>query len=380
VAQGVEAAPFTVSRPQILEPAGLGGFTIEVANLEDLTSLETLLKQASRLASPTLRITVPDGYAYLGDFSIGSGENVEGHLLVLRGTADIYGALRGNVISVDGDIVVHSGAIVTGDLLAYKGEVVALGGEVTGEIRTLNPLSPPVPTVGPDVPTLSPLVLALRKAAGLAGVLLSLGAIGFGTVMFARHNLEVVSDTVSNSFGRSFLVGLIGQMLLLPTFGMLVVGFVLSVVGILLLPFAVIVYGLLVVFTVLGGFLAVAHAMGETYTRRRMALGATVGSPNSYRYLLVGLGAVTTIWLAWVIFGWVPVAGQLIQGAAILITWLLGTAGFGAALLSRAGARQQFSGRLLPPEAMTDEYLWATPQFGVSAIKRPGAKPPAQES
>ena len=68
---------------------------------------------------------------------------------------------------------------------------------------------------------------------------------------------------------------------------------------------------------------------------------------------LVGLGAVTTIWLAWVIFGWVPIAGQLIQGAAILITWLLGTAGFGAALLSRAGAREQFSGRLLPPEAMT---------------------------
>jgi hypothetical protein len=379
-AQGVEAVPFSVSKPQILEPAGPGGFTIEVANLEDLTSLEALLKQASRLASPTLRITVPDGYAYLGDFSIGSGENVEGHLLVVKGTADIYGALQGNVISVDGDIVVHSGAIVTGDVLAYQGEVVALGGEITGEIRTLSRLGPAVPAAVPDVTALSPLVLALRKAAGLAGVLLSLGVIGFGTVLFARHNLEVVSDTVSNSFGRSFLVGLIGQLLLLPTFGMLVVGLILSVVGVLLLPFAVIVYGLLVVLTVLGGFLAVAHAMGETYTRRRMALGATVGSPNSYRYLLVGLGAVATIWLAWVIFGWVPIAGQVIQGAAILVTWLLGTAGFGAALLSRAGAREQFSGRLLPPEAMTDEYLWATPQFGVSAVKRPAEKPPAQDS
>ena len=379
-AQGIEAAPFAVSKPQILESARPGGFTIEVANLEDLTALEPLLKQASRLASPTLRIAVPDGYAYLGDFSLGSGENVEGHLLVLKGTADIYGALRGNVISVDGDIVVHSGAIVTGDVLAYKGEVVALGGEITGEIRTLNPLGPAVSAAVPDVATLSPLALALRKAAGLAGVLLSLGVIGFGTVVFARHNLEVVSDTVSNSFGRSFLVGLIGQMLLLPTFGMLVVGLILSVVGVLLLPFAVIVYGLLVVLTVLGGILAVAHAMGETYTRRRMARGATVGSPNSYRYLLVGFGAIATFWLAWVIFGWVPIAGQLIQGAAILITWLLGTAGFGAALLSRAGAREQFSGRLLPPEAMTDEYLWATPQFGVSAVDRLTEKPPAQDS
>jgi len=251
---------------------------------------------------------------------------------------------------------------------------------VTGEIRTLSPLGSPAAAVAPDAATLSPLVLALRRAAGLAGVFFTLGVIGFGMVIFARHNLEVVSDTVSNSFGRSFLVGLIGQLLVLPTFGMLVVGLILSVVGVLLLPFAVIVFGLLAVLAVLVGFLAVAHAMGETYTRRRMALGATIGSPNSYRYLLIGLGAVSTIWLAWVVFGWVPVAGQVIQGAAILMTWLLGTVGFGAALLSRAGAREQFSGRLLPPEAMTDEYLWATPQYGVSAIKRPTAKPPTSDS
>jgi hypothetical protein len=112
--------------------------------------------------------------------------------------------------------------------------------------------------------------------------------------------------------------------------------------------------------------------MGETYTRRRLALGA-VGSPNSYRYLVVGLSAPLVLWLAWAIFGWVPIAGDLVRGAAILVTWLLGTAGFGAALLSRAGIRENFAGRLIPPEALTDEYLWATPQFGVPAVKRPGS-------
>jgi hypothetical protein len=68
----------------------------------------------------------------------------------------------------------------------------------------------------------------------------------------------------------------------------------------------------------------------------------------------------------------VPVAGELIRGAAILVTWLLGTAGFGAALLSRGGVRGNFAGRIIPPEALTDEYLWATPQFGVPAVRRPG--------
>jgi hypothetical protein len=164
----------------------------------------------------------------------------------------------------------------------------------------------------------------------------------------------------------------------IPTFGMLVVGLVLSVAGILLLPFAVAVYALLVIVGALGGFLGIAHAMGETYTRRRMAMGTLIGSPNSYRYLVVGLGAVAVLWLAWSLFGWVPVAGTLIGGAAFLATWLLATAGFGAALLSRAGIRENFAGRLIPPEALTDEYLWATPQFGVSAARRPGGRTPTR--
>jgi hypothetical protein len=106
------------------------------------------------------------------------------------------------------------------------------------------------------------------------GVFLTLGALGFGLVMFGRPNLEVVSDTVSHSFGRAFATGLLGQLLLVPTFGMMVVGLILSVVGIVLLPFAVVVYALLVIVAAVGGYLAVAHAMGETYTRRRLALGS----------------------------------------------------------------------------------------------------------
>ncbi len=236
----------------------------------------------------------------------------------------------------------------------------------------------PRPAPAAEAPPASALATIGRRLAGVAGVFLTLGAVGFGLVLFGRPNLEVVSDTVSHSFGRALVTGLLGQILLLPTFGMLVVGLILSVAGILLLPFAVIVYGLLVIVTGLGGFLAVAHAMGETYTRRRLASGVVIGSANSYRYLLVGLGALASLWWAWSLFGWVPVAGDLIRGAALLVTWLLATAGFGAALLSRAGVRENFAGRLIPPEALTDEYLWATPQFGVQAARRPGTRTPTR--
>ena len=354
--------------PQAIPPGGKDEPPVALDDLSKPTGIESRLREALRPHDDGVRVTVTNGVARMGDFSIGSNETVPGHLLVVQGTADIYGKLLGNLVTVEGDVVLHPGGVVSGDILT-------LGGEVR-TFRTSSVLGTPLPVRGAEAPTAIETVF--RRMAGVVGVFLTLGALGFGLVMFGRPNLEVVSDTVSHSFGRAFATGLLGQLLLLPTFGMLVVGLILSVVGIVLLPFAVVVYALLVIVGAVGGYLAVAHAMGETYTRRRLALGAMIGSPNSYRYLLVGLGALAAFWAAWSVFGWVPVAGDLIRGAAILVTWLLATAGFGAALLSRAGIRENFAGRLLPPEALTDEYLWATPQYGVTAAKRPGFRTPTR--
>ena len=55
--------------------------------------------------------------------------------------------------------------------------------------------------------------------------------------------------------------------------------------------------------------------MGESITRRQMAQGRAL-SPNSYRYLVVGLACIFAPWLVWTLFGWAPVAGELMLGAA----------------------------------------------------------------
>ena len=358
--------------PQAILPAPHGKPPVDLSDLSRPTEIENRLTRALAPKDGEIRVTVRDGTARLGDSRIGSAERIEGHLLVVQGDADVYGRLNGNLVTVEGDVIVHPGALVSGDILALGGDVRDMGGEIGGEVRTLRSTSIVVPLATGAAAEPGALATIGRRLAGALGVFLTLAVLGFGLVMFARPNLEVISDTVSHSFGRAFVTGLLGQILVIPTFGMLVVGLILSVAGILLLPFAVAVYALLVVVGALGGFLAVAHAMGETYTRRRMAMGAMIGSPNSYRYLVVGLGAIAVLWLAWSLFGWVPVAGDLIRGAAFLATWLLATVGFGAALLSRAGIRENFAGRLIPPEALTDEYLWATPQFGVPAARRPG--------
>jgi hypothetical protein len=358
----------TVLRAQAIQQAPTGGTTISLDDLSNPAALEPALRAAAATSPAVLRLTVPGGSARFGHYTIGSGETINGNLLLLRGNANVYGILNGNLATVDGNIVVHPGAVVTGDVLALGGSIEDAGGEIRGEIRTLTPAIAAATAAATPVGGIQ---LFLRSAAGVTGVFLTLVALGFGLVLFGRSNLEVVADTVSHTFGRSFVVGLLAEMLLLPTFGMLVVGLLLSVVGVLLVPFAVLAYGLLLLLGVVGGYLAVAHALGESYTRRRLALGKSATSPNSYRYVMVGLALMMGFWAGWVLFGWVPVAGTMIKVAAILVTWLLATVGFGATLLSRAGVRESFTGRILPPEALTDEYLWATPQFGVPAAKRP---------
>jgi hypothetical protein len=350
--------------PQQLEQADQDGPAVDPSRLGDPTKIEQELRASLREPLGDTRLTVAGGTARLGHYSLGSAERFTGHLVVLKGDAEIHGHLEGNIVTLDGDITIHPGASVEGDVLAIGGRVRDISGGITGTHAEIEA------NFGPVGPSASPIQLIGRRSAGLLGVFLTMLVLGIGLVTFGRPNLEIVSDTVTNSFGRAFLAGVLGEILVLPTFGMLLVGLFLTIAGALLVPFAAVVYTLFAIFAVLGGVLAVSHAMGERITRRRMAHGVVV-SPNSYRYMITGLGAIAASWIAWVVFGWVPVAGTIAFLVAALGSWFVATVGFGAALLSRGGIREEFTGRLLPPAMMTDEYLWATPLVGVPAVKRP---------
>ena len=356
--------------PEVVQPADSQGHTVNPAHLDQPLQLERELRASLGKPLGATRLSVTGGSARIGHYSVGSDEIIHGHVVVLEGSAEVHGRVEGNVVTLDGDITVFPGGSIIGDVLSIGGAVHKVGnGTISGTVQALEALVTP-----PAGPPASIMGQILRHGAGLAGLVLTLTVLGFGLVTFGRPNLEIVSDTVTHSCGRSFLAGLLGQVLVLPTFGMLVIGLALTIAGALLLPFAIAVYVLLVLVTTIGGLLAVAHAVGERITHRRMARGIVV-SPNSYRYVVTGLGLVAAIWLGWVAFGWVPVAGTLMLMAAGLTTWTVATVGFGAALLSRGGIREHFAGRLIAPEMMTDEYLWATPQFGVPAVQRPPKQP-----
>src|ERR1043166_5502507 len=94
--------------PRAIPP---GGPSVDLTRLDDPVRLEQRLRAAVRSGNGPLRLTVSNGRAYFGDYSVPADASQDGNLLVLRGDADLFGRVSGNVVTLDGDIVVHSGAV-----------------------------------------------------------------------------------------------------------------------------------------------------------------------------------------------------------------------------------------------------------------------------
>src|SRR5690348_12464137 len=113
----------TAVRPQALPAAGPNDPTIDLSDLSRASQIESQLAPLARTPVAQMRVTVPGGHARLGAYSVGSDQTVTGHLLVVRGDADVYGRIQGNVVTVDGNVIVHPGAVISGDVLAIHGKV-----------------------------------------------------------------------------------------------------------------------------------------------------------------------------------------------------------------------------------------------------------------
>ena len=331
---------------------------LTMADVATLDSLVRLLQATPDIGSDVAG-SVHTSPLRLGSVTVPAGQRVENSLVVFRGNADVYGTVAGNVVALLGDVICHDGGSIEGNAVSVGGKVVEAGGTIHGDIKTLSVLGRSLAAAERKTERRSAFDRLSQDVGTVIAVFIALAMLGFGTVFFGRRHVEVVADTASHSFGRSFVVGLLGQLLLLPVFAMMIVGLVLTIVGILVLPFAIVAYLLGAVLAALGGYLAIAHAVGETVTRRRMANGAFVRSPNSYGYIFTGLVGLLGLWAAAALFGWLGPVVLLFKVAAVIVTWLAATTGFGAVLLSRAGLRETFAGRYSGEQ--TDEYLWATP-------------------
>ncbi|MEO6446485.1 MAG: hypothetical protein ABIZ91_08645 [Gemmatimonadaceae bacterium] len=310
----------------------------------------------------------------IGGRVIPAGTVVRGPVVVAGGDLDVRGTISGAAISIAGDVIVREGGQVTGDAIAAFGEVTLEGGTINGAMRSMTgrwgeSLRSGMRGTASAAPRRSPLELAF----GWFGIML---LIGLGVLVFASNYLEGVVDVLQQSFWRSFFVGIAGELGMLPAMLLLIVALAITVIGVLLIPFALVAFVLAVAGLATLGFIAVARltggGLGSESAKRLTSRGGAL------RAVLVGVSAYMGLWLLAAALGSVPGAGTALRAAAMLVTYVALTAGFGAALLSRGGTKRDAAVPATAPKAV-DVAAWQTPTpvTGVKAAKRPAPRPDA---
>ena len=301
-----------------------------------------------------------------GARAVPAGTTVRG-TIVARGPIDVSGTVEGSVVSLTGNVNVRSGGRVTGDALAVGGRVIADSGFVGGEMRTMSAL----PTLQRDpAPVSATRTAAERTLAAAKLVAASFGMlliVAIGVLLFAAPNLTEVVETVERRFARAFWVGLAAQLLVLPGLVVLCIALALTLIGVLLIPFAIVAYAIAIAGLLTLGFFAVAQLIGSAVWRGRNASerGRLFGT------LVVGIAIFFVLWLLASLLVWAPLAATVIRAAAVAASWAAVTLGLGAAILSRAGTHRRVASGSRPVELAA--WQTPTPVTGVVAARRPVA-------
>jgi len=295
-----------------------------------------------------------------GNRTIPAGTTVKGPVGVVDGSLDVFGTIDGATMVVDGNLRVHPGATIKGDAISVRGRIVNQGGVVAGETRSLGTFATgEEATPGPPHTTM----WALKLTLGWFAVLV---IIGVGVMIFAEANLDGVVLALERGVGRAFGVGLLGQLVALPVLVLLCIGLALTILGLLLIPFAIVAYVIAVAGLLTLGFLAVARLSGAPMVNAPELTPRGV----TLRSMFIGLIGYFALWALAAAFTWRPVAGAALRMLALVVTWVAATAGLGATLMSRAGTQRP--GGRKTRGAVSDEYAWQTPTpvSGVAAGSR----------
>ena len=300
----------------------------------------------------------------------------------MNGDLQVYGAVTGNAIAVNGNVAGPPGGSVTGNALAAGGEVhVDSGGMIDGEVRSLTGDFGPVPTtasthvIGPVTSRWHNVRMALMA---LALVLM----LSIGVLTFAEEQLDHVTATLADRFGRSAWYGLAGTVALAPVLALMTLALTITVVGILVVPFAVVAYIAMAIGAALLGFIAIAEATGTTVLPIRTQ-GSLTHRGAQLRAIVTGVSIYGGLWVLTAFVGTGSTFGLGVRSIAVAVTVVAITVGFGAVVLWRVDVRKATRATAASKTAL-DDAVWQTPTpvAGVAAARRtePAATSPGRPS
>ncbi len=356
------AGAFTLGVPAAAQVAAQRAQTaVTVDSLQ--RALDALRGQAGDIGNTV--IPPVDKFSF-GDRTIAAGTRVDGPIAIAFGTLHVRGTVDGDVVSYGGDIEVEEGGAVHGNALAILGTTADPTGHISGDVRVLAGQLGMLPA-GPAAqarPTPRAMGRSLALAGGWLGMLV---IVGIGVLLFASTNLEAVGIALERDFGRAFVAGIGTQLALLPALVLVILALALTILGILLIPFAIVAYVVAAAGLVTLGYLAIARLTGALFFREP-GKDADRGARRAaaIKSMLYGLLLLMAPWLVSGALAWSPRSQLIVRTIALGVTWVAASAGLGAAMISRGGVR-----RLTPGAALAAAgWQTPTPVAGVAAARR----------
>ena len=270
------------------------------------------------------------------DIVVPEGRVIDGDVVAIGGSVTVLGRVRGDCVSVGGTVKVEGKGVVEGDAVSLGGGVstsdsASIGGsDVSVGKFDFGHMSKMWPVMG----AAGALGGGLWVIEALVGLLITL-FLAWVSLLLLRERIEQGAATVNQRFGKSFLMGLLGWVMLVLAVPVGVVALVVAgVIAIVILcitiigiPVAVLLaIGLvisivaLVVAVVYAGFLG--YLTGAMYLGRRLFGERVAGKP----LYAIAAGVVLIVLLDF--------AGDLIGTVSFFIFHPVGMAfGFAAALL-----------------------------------------------
>lgn len=278
---------------------------------------------------------------------VAEGDTVAGDVVSIGGSVTVRGHVSGDAVSVGGSIVLEAPGVIEGDAVSVgggieKGEGTRIGGSTAEIGMKFGPFRYMFPRgIARGAPRFCTILGAspIARVIGV-GVLLLIAVL---LVLFLPGPTGRLSKTVQSHLPRSILFGILGEIAIVPLCLVLAV----SVIGIPLIPLALIAYAA----AFLLGMAGVGLVVGEIFLKRA---GATPGS--SVAAVVIGVVLIELLALLGTFLSPVtPGLGGALRFIGVLVLYFAWTIGLGAVIVTRFGTRQWVPKTIKPSAQVSEE-------------------------
>ncbi len=348
--------------------------------MKPITRLGLLLVLVLAFALPGKALAggvISDRVIFGSNFTLGSGETLDGNLIVLAGNAHLEagsevtgdvvimggnllssGMIEGSVISLGGPVRLEETAVVEGDVVNIGGSLDrADGARILGNVATGTdwPLSLNFPGAV-EIPNFD---VGFRPFLNLVGFTFKIflwAALAVLVMLFAPKHTQRVASTAVNQPLVAFGLGLLSVVVLPPALILLTITILLAPVSLVAATVAALAW--------MFGLVALGSDLGrrlEEALKQEWAPAVSAGVGTFLLILVInGINEV------------IPCVGWIIPA-------FVGMLGLGAVLLTRFGTQPYPSYNLAPAQHWTPDPLGAQPQTPVIQPAAP-AEPQASET